>query len=100
LFQPIHVTQVIQQPTLSSSQITQFEIVNIVKMGEVVKVEEPPSEVEIKNWASPSNLCRLCAQESADVIQIFGDEGTVLRLPEIISACLPITVNLLLQPLM
>jgi hypothetical protein len=54
LFQPIHVTQVIQQPTLASSQIGQFEIVNIVKMSEGVKVEEPPSEAEIKNWASLS----------------------------------------------
>jgi len=97
LFQPIHVTQVIQQPTLSSSQIGQFEIVNIVKMSEGVKVEEPPSEAEIKNWTTLSNLCRLCAQESADVIQIFGEEGIALRLPEIISACLPITVNLLVQ---
>jgi hypothetical protein len=91
---------VIQQPTDSSPQIAQYEIVNIVKMGEGAKVEEPPSEAEMKNWASLSNLCRLCAQESADVVQIFGDEGIALHIPEIISACLPITVNLLLQLMM
>jgi Zinc-finger associated domain (zf-AD) len=64
-------------------------------MGEGIKVEDPLSEAdEIKTWAQLSNICRLCAQESEDVVQIFGEEGIALRLPEIISACLPIIVNL------
>lgn len=82
---------------VQQSPIAQYEFVNIVKMGEVTKVEDPLSESDIKNW--PSNICRLCAQESTDVVQIFGDEGIALRLPEIISACLPIIVNILRQDL-
>lgn len=81
---------------LSTAQIAQYDVINIVKIDESAKVQDPLCDVEIKSW-SFSSLCRLCAQESSDVIQIFGEEGLALHLPDIISACLPITVKFLIK---
>lgn len=47
--------------------------------------------------ASPSRECRLCAQESDDVIDIFGKQGCERGLPEKVRLCLPVLVRMLLQ---
>ena len=53
----------------------------------------PPPSPSPPPTPPPPEVCRLCGEESGDKVEVFGEEGRSLGLPEKCHNCLPLLVS-------